>query len=451
MPGHPPFGGPQMGGGHARGRLPGGMRRFFGTDGVRGRVGEPPMTPAFVLALGRAAAAELGGPLVLGRDPRASGPMLEAALVAGLLAGGIEVLRLGVLPTPGVAYLTGAYRARAGAVISASHNPYHDNGVKFFGPGGKKLADEREAAIERGLEASAPYREGGRLREAPEGAERYLDHLLAYAPDLDGVRIVVDAANGAAHRLAPTLFARAGAEVFAIGTSPDGRNINLGLGATAPETMARLVAELGYDLGVAFDGDGDRVILADRRGRIVTGDHLLYLHARVAGEPAVVGTVMSNLGLERALEEAGIRLLRAPVGDRYVLEWMEREGVRLGAEPSGHMIFRDRFITGDGMLTALLTLAALEQSGTDLADWVEELSLYPQVIENVPVADKQRVAAHPRLPELLAEAERRLGDGRVNVRPSGTEPVVRVMVEGAEAEAVREVAAWLATRIRSLE
>jgi len=427
------------------------MRRFFGTDGVRGRVGEPPMTPAFVLALGRAAAAELGGPLVVGRDPRASGPMLEAALVAGLLAGGIEVLRLGVVPTPGVAYLTGAYQTKAGAVISASHNPHHDNGVKFFGPGGKKLADEQEVAIERGLEDSPPYREGGRLREAPEGAERYLEHLLAHAPALDGKRIVVDAANGATHRLAPTLFARAGAEVFAIGTSPDGRNINRGLGATAPETMARLVAELGYDLGVAFDGDGDRVILADRRGRIVTGDHLLYLHARVAGESAVVGTVMSNLGLEKALESAGIRLFRAPVGDRYVLEWMEREGVRLGAEPSGHMIFRDRFVTGDGMLTALLTLAALEKSGTDLADWVEELSLYPQVIENVPVADKRRVAAHPRLHEILAEAERQLGDGRVNVRPSGTEPVVRVMVEGAEDKAVREVAAWLAARIRALE
>ena len=427
------------------------MRRFFGTDGVRGRVGEAPMTPEFVLALGRAAALELRGPVVLGRDTRASGPMLEAALVAGMLEAGAEVLALGVLPTPGVAYLAGSYGARAGAVISASHNSYHDNGVKFFGEGGKKLPDEAEARIEAALERPSAYREGGRLRAAPEGEARYLEHLLAHAPDLTGMRLVVDAAHGATYRIAPELFSRAGAEVFAIGTSPDGRNINRGLGATRPETMARLVAELGYDLGVAFDGDGDRAIFADRQGRIATGDHVLYLHARVGGLGKVVGTAMSNLGLEHALRREGVAFYRAPVGDRYVAEWMEREGAPLGGEPSGHVIFADRFHTGDGLLTVLLTLAALKESGTDLADWVDALVLYPQVIENVPVRDKNRVVAHPRLAELVREAEARLAGGRVNVRPSGTEPVVRVMVEGPEEALVREVARALARALAALE
>ena len=409
------------------------------------------MTPGFVLALGRAAAEELGGPVVLGRDTRASGPMLEAALVAGMLEAGAEVLALGVLPTPGVAYLAGSYGARAGAVISASHNPYHDNGVKFFGEGGKKLPDEAEARIEAALERPSAYREGGRLRAAPEGEARYLEHLLAHAPDLTGVRLVVDAAHGATYRIAPELFSRAGAEVFAIGTSPDGRNINRGLGATRPETMARLVAELGYDLGVAFDGDGDRAIFADRQGRIATGDHVLYLHARVGGLGKVVGTAMSNLGLEHALRREGVAFYRAPVGDRYVAEWMEREGAPLGGEPSGHVIFADRFHTGDGLLTALLTLAALKESGTDLADWVDALVLYPQVIENVPVSDKARVMAHPELPRLIEAAEARLGEGRVLVRPSGTEPVVRVMAEGPEEALVREAARELARALAALE
>jgi len=409
------------------------------------------MTPEFVLGLGRAAAGVLGGPVGVGRDTRASGPMLEAALAAGLLSAGVEVFRFGVVPTPAVAYLTGAYAARAGAVISASHNPYHDNGVKFFGEGGRKLSDEAEAEIEARLERALPYREGGRVVEAAEGAERYLNHLLHHAPDLTGLRIVVDAAHGATYRIAPELFFRAGAEVFAIGTSPDGKNINRGLGATAPETMARLVRELGFDLGVAFDGDGDRAIFADRHGRIAGGDHVLYLHARVSGLDRVVGTTMSNLALEHALAKAGARLFRAKVGDRYVAEKMEEEDARLGGEPSGHVIFKDHFHTGDGLLTALLTLAALKKSGTDLADWVDALPLYPQVIENVPVRDKHRVMAHPKVAELVKEAEARLEGGRVNVRPSGTEPVIRVMVEGPEEALVREVARALAKALSALE
>ncbi len=427
------------------------MRRYFGTDGVRGRVGEPPMTPAFVMRLAGAAAAELGGPLVLGRDPRASGPMLEAALVAGALEAGVEVYRLGVLPTPGVAYLTGDYRARAGAVISASHNPYYDNGVKFFGEGGRKLPDELEARIEARLEEEPGYREGGRVFQATEGAERYLSHLLGHAPDLSGKKIVVDAANGATYRLAPELFSRAGAEVFAIGTSPDGRNINRGLGATAPETMARLVAELGFDLGVAFDGDGDRAVFADRKGRIFHGDHLLYLAAKALELKKVVGTIMSNYGLELALKELGTELVRAPVGDRYVAEKMEETGARVGAEPSGHVIFKDRFHTGDGMLTALVTLELLSKTGSDLAEWVDALELFPQVIENVRVRDKHRVMQHPGLAALLREAEAALGEGRINVRPSGTEPVVRVMVEGRDRARVRQIARELGEKIAALE
>ena len=425
--------------------------RFFGTDGVRGRVGEDPMTPAFVLRLGRAAAYELGGPLVIGRDTRASGPMLEAALLAGALEAGVEVHRLGVLPTPGVAYLTGEYRGRAGAVISASHNPYDDNGVKFFDEGGKKLPDEVELRIETRLEESLPFREGGRVFEAAEGAERYLSHLLGQAPDLTGKKIVVDAANGATYRLAPELFSRAGAWVFAIGTSPDGKNINRGLGATAPETMARLVKELGFDLGVAFDGDGDRAIFADQRGRIFHGDHVLYLAARALGLKRVVGTIMSNYGLELALKEHGAELVRAKVGDRYVAEAMEETGALVGAEPSGHVIFKERFSTGDGMLTALVVLELLEQTGTDLADWVEALVLFPQVIENVRVRDKNRVMGHPRLNELVVEAEVALGEGRINVRPSGTEPVIRVMVEGRDENAVKRIAKELGKKIAALE
>ncbi len=409
------------------------------------------MTADFVLSLGQAAARVLGGPIGVGRDTRGSGPMLEAALVAGLLASGVRVLRFGVIPTPGVAYLTGAYGARAGAVISASHNPYSDNGVKFFGEGGRKLADGTEAAIEENLAGDRPFREGGEVVEAPEGIRRYFSHLLEHAPDLSGLKIVVDAAHGATYRIAPELFSRAGAEVFAIGTSPDGRNINRNLGATAPETMARLVRELGFDLGVAFDGDGDRAIFADRHGRIAGGDHVLYLHARVRGLDRVVGTTMTNLALEHALAKAGARLFRAKVGDRYVAEKMEEEGARLGGEPSGHVIFADRFHTGDGLLTALLTLAALQESGSDLADWVDALPLYPQVIENVPVRDKHRVMAHPKVAELIKQAEARLEGGRVNVRPSGTEPVIRVMVEGPEEALVREVAREVARALSGLE
>ncbi len=409
------------------------------------------MTPAFLERLGRAAARVLPpGEVLLARDTRGSGPMLEAALASGLLFGGRRVRRLGVLPTAALAQLVRVYGAAAGAVISASHNPYWDNGVKFFAPEGKKIPDELEAAIEAALEAPGAYTEGGALLPGGEAEAHYLRHLEGLGAGLTGLRVVVDAANGAAFHVGPEALRRAGAEVFAIGTSPDGRNINAGLGATAPETMARLVRELGYDVGVAFDGDADRAIFADRHGRIAHGDHVLYLHALLGGEPGVVGTTMTNLGLEKALAAEGIALYRAPVGDRFVARLLEEKGLHLGGEQSGHVIFRRHGPTGDGVQTALLTLARLKASGSDLADWVERLKLFPQRIENARVADKQRVMGHPRLKALIAEAERRLGEGRVNVRPSGTEPVVRVMVEGPEAALVAEVAAWLRQAIEDL-
>lgn len=409
------------------------------------------MTPAFLERLGRAAARVLPpGEVLLARDTRGSGPMLEAALASGLLFGGRRVRRLGVLPTAALAQLVKVYGAAAGVVISASHNPYPDNGVKFFAPEGTKIPDTLEEAIEAALEEPAGFAEGGALLEGPEAEAHYLDHLLGLGADLGGLRVVVDAANGAAYRVGPEALRRAGAEVFAIGTSPDGRNINAGLGATAPETMARLVRELGYDLGVAFDGDADRAIFADRYGRIAHGDHVLYLHALLGREPGVVGTIMTNLGLEKALRAEGIPLFRAPVGDRFVAQMLEEKELHLGGEQSGHVIFRRYGPTGDGVQTALLTLARLKASGSDLADWVERLKLFPQRIENARVADKRAVMGHRRLKALIAEAERRLGEGRVNVRPSGTEPVVRVMVEGPEAALVAEVATWLRRAIEGL-
>ncbi len=428
-------------------------RRYFGTDGVRGVVGGEVMNADFVLRLGRAAGRVLGGgrgKVLIGRDTRASGSMLEAALTAGLLEAGVDVERVGVVPTPGLAYLIRPLGALAGAVISASHNPYTDNGVKFFGPEGTKIPDALEAEIEAALDGTRPAPAVGRLWHSEESQRRYRDYLLERAGDLSGLKILVDAANGATHALAPWIFSRAGAEVFAICVSPDGKNINRGCGATAPSLMARLVRELGFDAGVAFDGDGDRAVFADRHGRIVTGDHVLYLHALANRVRAVVGTEMTNLGLEKALARQGIELLRTKVGDRYVYERMIAEGLTLGGEPSGHVIFRDHAQTGDGLLTAALTFQLLKRQGRDLAEVVDELSLYPQLIENVRVTDKGAIMRHPELEALVEAARSRLGEGRINVRPSGTEPLVRVMVEGPDAALVSEVARWLAGELGRL-
>lgn len=429
-------------------------RRYFGTDGIRGEAGRPPLTPEFVLRLGQAAGRYLRGiserPVVLvGKDTRESGDLLEAALAAGLLSQGVAVEHLGVLPTPGVAFLTAELNADASVVISASHNPYQDNGIKFFGPGGTKLSDEAEAAIEALLEEDLPTERIATVRNHQEAERIYMDRLVRIGPRLDGLRIAMDTANGATYRVAPRVFQRLGAEVFALFTTPDGRNINRGCGSTHPETLARIVREGGFDLGVAFDGDGDRVILIDRRGREVHGDHLLYINAVARSEPLVVGTVMSNLGLERTLAERGVTFLRTSVGDRYVYEALVERGGRLGGEQSGHVLFLDRLPTGDGIQTALLTLEALQSTGKPLETWVDELPMYPQTLINVPVPDKRRVMEHPELADWVAHAEAMLGGGRINVRPSGTEPLVRIMAEGPDEQAVRAAASWLKEQIEA--
>jgi phosphoglucosamine mutase len=421
------------------------VRRYFGTDGVRGEAGKPPLTPEFVLRLGQAAGAyfrqESPRPVVLlAKDTRESSDLLEAALAAGLMSQGVRVEHLGVLPTPGVAHLTRRLGATAGAMISASHNPYGDNGIKFFGPSGEKLPDEAEEAIEALLDEAHPTRGIGTVGDFREAERMYMDFLLEHAPDLTGLKMGLDLAHGATYRVGPKVFQRAGAEVMAFFNTPDGRNINKGCGSTHPEALSRFVVELGLDLGIAFDGDGDRVQFIDRKGRLFHGDHILYLTALAFGEPGVVGTVMSNMGLEVALQERGLAFHRAQVGDRYVLEMLKEKGLHLGGEPSGHVIFRRHHTTGDGLLSALLTLKALKTLGGDLSEWYERLPMYPQVLLNVRVEDKARVMEDPRLKAAIEEAERRLaGRGRVSVRPSGTEPLIRVMVEAEEgAEAVAQ-------------
>lgn len=430
-------------------------RRYFGTDGIRGIAGEPPLTPEFVLRLGQAAGeyfkAHDARPLVLvGKDTRLSGDFLEAALATGLLSQGVRVEHLGVLPTPGVAYLTQHLGAVAGVVLSASHNPFQDNGIKFFGPGGEKLADEAEAEIEKLLAKDHHTRGIGTVSDYHEAERLYLDFLAGKGPPLEGLRIALDCANGATYRLAPRLFQRLGAEVFAMYNTPDGRNINKSCGSTHPENLQRTVKEGGFDLGVAFDGDGDRALLVDSKGRLFHGDHILYLNALVRKERGVVGTLMSNMALEARLREANIVFHRTPVGDRYVHEKLKQEGLKLGGEQSGHILFLDLAPTGDGMLTALQTLGAMKSSGKDLSDWYQALPMYPQMLKNVRVRDKESLVRSPLLQKAVLEAEAALsGRGRVNVRPSGTESLVRVMLEGP-AEIIEPLSHQLVRLVESL-
>ena len=431
-------------------------RKYFGTDGIRGRAGEYPLTLDFVLKLGAAAgnvlARNADNPVILlAKDTRQSGDMLEAALAAGLLGQGVAVEHLGVLPTPGVAYLTGLLGANASVMISASHNPYYDNGIKFFGPGGQKLSDKVELEIEAALEDDLKVGEIATVRNHSEAERLYIDHLVKLGPRLDGLKIALDTANGATYRVAVRVFQRLGAEVFAIFNTPDGRNINKGCGSTHPEALQRLVKEGDFDLGFAFDGDGDRVVMVDDRGRLAHGDYVLFINAVVRNEPGVVGTIMSNMALERALEKRGIAFERTQVGDRYVFQRLLKRGWRLGGEQSGHVLFMDHLQTGDGIQTALLTIAALLESGKSLAEWIDEMPMYPQVLLNVPVSDKQRVMHYDELPAWIAEAEEVIGDGRINVRPSGTEPLVRVMAEGADEKLVKKAAEMLASRIAAIE
>ncbi|MBA6434033.1 MULTISPECIES: phosphoglucosamine mutase [Streptomyces] len=449
------------------------MGRLFGTDGVRG-VANADLTAEMALGLSVAAAhvlAEAGTfeghrPVaVVGRDPRASGEFLEAAVVAGLASAGVDVLRVGVLPTPAVAHLTGALDADLGVMLSASHNPMPDNGVKFFARGGHKLADELEDRIETTYRAHAsgepwdrPTGTGvGRVRDYDEGFDAYVAHLVGVLPNrLDGLKVVIDGAHGAAARVSPEAFARAGAEVVTIGTDPDGLNINDGYGSTHLARLQASVVEHRADLGIAHDGDADRCLAVDAAGREVDGDQILAVLAlamREAGRlrgDTVVGTVMSNLGFKLAMKREGVELVQTAVGDRYVLEEMKSHGYALGGEQSGHVIVLDHATTGDGTLTGLLLAARVAATGRTLADLAAVMERLPQVLVNVPDVDKSRVASSADVAAAVAEAERELGEtGRVLLRPSGTEPLVRVMVEAADIEQARSVAGRLADAVKS--
>ncbi len=440
-------------------------RRYFGTDGIRGPVGSPVMSPDLVLRLGRAAGRVLcpdgRGKVLIGCDTRISGPVLESALEAGLASAGANVTLLGVLPTPGIAYLTRTLGARAGVVISASHNPFQDNGIKFFGPDGRKLDDATELAIEQALDEAfdtVPAEQLGRVERIRDSVGRYVEFCKSTVPyglRLDGLRLVVDCAHGAAWEAAPAVLRELGAEVVSLGVEPDGCNINDGVGSTSPGAMAARVVETRADAGLALDGDGDRVIMADHTGAIRDGDCLLYVIARGRQERAelcgpVVGTVMSNLALEHALTGAGLEFLRSKVGDRHVLETLHEHGGIVGGESSGHILCLDRTSTGDGVISALQVLAEMRSRERSLAELCEGFTPYPQRMINVRVASREAAMADARLSEAVAETERRLGEaGRVLVRPSGTEPVIRVMVEGRNAEQVRSEVEALAGSVRA--
>ncbi|MFF3861970.1 phosphoglucosamine mutase [Streptomyces sp. NPDC002209] len=449
------------------------MGQLFGTDGVRG-VANADLTAELALGLSVAAAhvlAEAGtfaghrATAVVGRDPRASGEFLEAAVVAGLASAGVDVLRVGVLPTPAVAYLTGALGADLGVMLSASHNAMPDNGIKFFARGGHKLADELEDRIEAvydehrtGAPWDRPTGAGvGRVSDYDEGFDKYVAHLIAVLPNrLDGLKIVLDEAHGAAARVSPEAFTRAGAEVVTIGAEPDGLNINDGCGSTHLGLLKQAVVEHGADFGIAHDGDADRCLAVDGSGAEIDGDQILAVLAlamREAGQlrgNTVVGTVMSNLGFKLAMEGEGIQVVQTGVGDRYVLESMKEHGYALGGEQSGHVIILDHATTGDGTLTGLMLAARVAATGRSLADLAGVMQRLPQVLINVPDVDKSRVKTSAELAAAVADAERELGTtGRVLLRPSGTEPLVRVMVEAADIEQARAVAGRLADVVKS--
>ncbi|ADV66685.1 phosphoglucosamine mutase [Deinococcus maricopensis] len=435
-------------------------RKYFGTDGVRAVAGEFPLTGAWVFKLGAAAGEVLKrdnarAKVVIGKDTRQSGDMLEAALAAGLTSRGVDVIHVGVLPTPGVSYLTRHLGADAGVVISASHNPYQDNGIKFFGRSGGKLSDALEAEIERAIDAveSLPPVTGvdlGGVTDYTEAERLYVQYLVTHAPDLAGVRIAMDCANGAAYRVGPKVFQAAGADLFAVFTNPDGRNINRDCGSTHLERLQGIVRSGDFDLGVAFDGDADRCLFVDRRGNVVHGDHLLLLNARARGERGVATTIMSNMALEVKLQQAGITLERTNVGDRYVHERLHERGLHLGGEQSGHMLFLDVSPTGDGVLTALLSLASMRTLGTTLDELYDDLEMFPQTLVNVRVQDKRAAVQAPDVQAAVRAAEERLaGRGRVNLRPSGTENLVRVMVEGPDAQEIHEVAQGIAALLQT--
>ena len=425
-------------------------RQYFGTDGIRGTVGQPPITPDFVLrlahAVGRVLKRNQSHPKVLiGKDTRISGYMLESALESGFNSAGVDVVLLGPLPTPAVAYLTRAQRASLGVVISASHNPFADNGIKFFSAQGSKLSDEWELEVEAALSQPphwAASAQLGRTQRLNDAAGRYIEFCKStFGTDLTlrGLKIVVDAAHGAAYHIAPKVFHELGAEVIEIGCQPDGFNINHEVGATHPQALVAAVAQHRADLGIALDGDADRLLLVDAQGRLYNGDELLYLLAddrlgRDEVVPGVVGTLMTNMAVELALQAKGVPLRRAPVGDRYVLEELQRQRWQLGGEGSGHLLILDKQTTGDGIVAALQVLQVCVRSGQSLAQLLQGLTLFPQTLLNVRLQPGQDWQTHAALARTLAQAEAALqGRGRVLIRASGTEPLLRVMVEAREA------------------
>ena len=447
-------------------------RKYFGTDGVRGRVGQAPITPDFVMRLGQSAgrvfaqddpgSAGVRPTVLIGKDTRVSGYMLEAALEAGFSSAGVDVVLCGPIPTPAVAYLTRAQRATAGVVISASHNPYYDNGIKFFSAAGKKLPDEVETRIEAGLDASFACVESralGKARRLEDASGRYIEFCKSTFPaqlDLKGLKIVVDCAHGAAYHIAPAVFHELGADVVTIGAHPDGFNINDGVGALHADHLSRAVVEAGADLGIALDGDADRLVMVDAAGSIYNGDQLLYVIVRdrmEAGDfdatrDGAVGTLMTNFALERRFAELSVPFARAKVGDRYVLEVMERNGWRWGGEGSGHLLCLDCHSTGDGTVSALQVLAAMQRAGRTLAEMTADLSLLPQTLVNVRVPAGYDWKGDKALSDATRAVEADLaGRGRVLIRPSGTEPLLRLMVEAEHAEIARSLAQRLADAV----
>ena len=442
-------------------------RKYFGTDGVRGKVGEYPITPDFVMKLGWAAGKVLSKKgtrkVLIGKDTRISGYMLESALEAGLSAAGLKAILMGPMPTPAVAYLTRTFRAEAGIVISASHNPYYDNGIKFFSADGTKLPDEVEMAIEAELDHELKCVESAELGKAlriDDAAGRYIEFCKSTFPSnlsLEGLKMVVDCGHGATYHIAPSVFRELGAEVIAIGCSPDGLNINDGVGSTAPEALAAKVLECKADLGVAFDGDGDRLVMVDNTGYIIDGDEILYIIAREGLRQGqlrggAVGTLMSNMGLELALKQLGIPFARAKVGDRYVLEMLQEKGWRIGAENSGHVILLDKTTTGDGIVASLQVVAAMVRNHMSLHDLCSGMKMFPQLLVNVRFTEGSgNPLENEHVKAVTAEVEAALGKrGRVLLRKSGTEPLIRVMVEGEHEEQVHEFAHRIAEAVKSV-
>ncbi len=440
-------------------------RKYFGTDGVRGTVGEGHITPEFVLKLGWAAGRVLGdgvgSKVLIGKDTRISGYLFESALEAGLVAAGIDIRMLGPMPTPAIAYLTRTLHARAGIVISASHNPHQDNGIKFFSADGDKLPDEVELLIEKELDkpmTTVGSEQLGKVKRVDDARGRYIEFCKSTIPasiSLRGMKIVVDCANGATYHVAPHVLEELGADVVRIGCEPNGLNINDGVGSTNPALLQRTVREQSADLGLGLDGDGDRLIFVDREGRLLDGDAVIYIIANSrlrsgALEGPVVGTLMSNLGLEHALRDKGVPFERTKVGDRYILERLKAGGGVLGGEPSGHIICRDRTTTGDGIISALQVLAEMVKTGKDFDELLQGMSTYPQELVNVRLPRQMDVLGLPQVREAVTQAERELdGNGRVLLRPSGTEPLIRVMVEGREERQVLDLAERLADVVRN--